>query len=181
MGDDIFESLKRIEKFIEKDKTIDRLLKLKLRTKQNRKKWAMYLRYIEDILSKFNSLKAKVRRDELDIEDLKKEQVHKDLYYEPHPPEGPDIDDETRHLQKIRRRWRSMVRKKKLIERFEKALDEIKADEYYRIIELKYFNHLSVGEIAKRIPCNERTVMRQSKRLINELIVIYYGAEALGG
>ena len=179
MPEEIAERLKRIEKFIWNCQMVEDILKMKLRTKARRKKWGMYFHFMEEILTNLDSLKRKAKRDGLDIEDLKKEELHKDLYYDPQPPEGPDIDDETRHLQKIRRRWRSKIRTENLIERIEKALEEIKHDEYYRIIELKYFKRLSTEEIAKEIPCSERTVIRHSKRLINELIIIFHGAEAL--
>lgn len=49
------------------------------------------------------------------------------------------------------------------------ALDVIKDDKYYKIIEYRYFNKLSYNEIGELFYLDKSTVHRQDKRLIKEL------------
>lgn len=65
------------------------------------------------------------------------------------------------------------------IETIEKALDNIRDDQYYSAVSGKYFDGLSDEEIAKKIPCDERTVRRHRGRLVRVLAVWLYGAEAV--
>lgn len=65
------------------------------------------------------------------------------------------------------------------IETIEKALDNISDDQYYPVISGRYFEGLSDEEIAKKIPCDERTVRRHRGRLVRVLAVWLYGADAV--
>jgi len=67
------------------------------------------------------------------------------------------------------------------IETVEKALGNIEDDVYYPVIVGRYFEDVSDEVIAKRIPCNARTVRRHRSRLVRVLAVWLYGAEAVLG
>lgn len=49
------------------------------------------------------------------------------------------------------------------------ALDTIKHDKYYKIIEYKYFNNLSCRQIGEIYYLDKSNVCRQDKRLLKEL------------
>ena len=55
------------------------------------------------------------------------------------------------------------------IRAIDNALDTIKHDKYYKIIEYKYFNNLSCRQIGEIYYLDKSTVCRQDKRLLKEL------------
>ena len=65
------------------------------------------------------------------------------------------------------------------VETIEKALDNIRDDQYYPAVSGKYFEGISDEEIANQIPCDERTVRRHRGRLVRVLAVWLYGADAV--
>ena len=65
------------------------------------------------------------------------------------------------------------------IETLKKALAQIEDDPYYPDVKGRYFEGLSDEEIAKQIPCDERTVRRHRNRLVRVVAVWLYGAEAV--
>ena len=140
-----------------------------------------YFTSTEKILYSFNKLKIKIEIDKEDILDLIKEQQNKESTHKRCSPNEWDaeIDDTIRHKQKIRNRERSMIRTEKLIRRFERCLQQIKDDEYYDIIPCVYFDNKTLSEVAEGMYCSPRTISRHKTRLINDLIVLLYGADAL--
>lgn len=69
----------------------------------------------------------------------------------------------------------------KEIEKIDKALDTIRNDEYYSIIELKYLREgqLNDDEIAEQLHCDRSTVCRNRNRLVLKLAIIIHGKDAL--
>lgn len=65
------------------------------------------------------------------------------------------------------------------IETIKKALKNIEGDPYYLAVNGRYFEGISDEEIAKQIPCDERTVRRHRSRLVKIVAVWLYGAEAV--
>jgi DNA-directed RNA polymerase specialized sigma24 family protein len=65
------------------------------------------------------------------------------------------------------------------IETVKKALRNIENDAYYAAVSGRYFEGISDEEIAKQIPCDERTVRRHRGRLVRVVAVWLYGAEAV--
>ena len=65
------------------------------------------------------------------------------------------------------------------IETINKALENIQDDPYYLVVKGRYFEGFSDEGIAKKIPCDERTVRRHRGRLVRVLAVWLYGAEAV--
>ena len=53
------------------------------------------------------------------------------------------------------------------------ALETIKADKYYRIIELKYFNKKTLEDISEELGASIITIKRNKNRLINEISHIF--------
>ena len=140
-----------------------------------------YYSNTERLLYSFEKLKVKIETDKQDIEDLKAEQHNTSTWHEIRPQEGPDLDDEVRHMQKVRNRERAMLRTLKMIERVERNLKIIEDDQYYQVIPKIYFQKKVRDEVAKEMFCSTKTVRRHQKRLINDLSILFYGADALGG
>ena len=69
----------------------------------------------------------------------------------------------------------------KTVDLIDAGLECIKADKYYRIIELKYFNKKSLEEIAEDFQVEERTIRRNRNRLINEIVDIFISKKDLQG
>jgi len=61
----------------------------------------------------------------------------------------------------------------------DKALNALKDDEYYKIIELKYFQGKSPEEMAKECKCDPSTVWRNQRRLVQRIALRLYGVDAL--
>lgn len=65
------------------------------------------------------------------------------------------------------------------IETVNTALEQIKDDEYFLAVKGRYIDQVSDAEIAKQIPCDERTVRRHRGRLVRVVAIWLYGAEAV--
>ena len=137
-------------------------------------------RNTEHILYAYNTLNQKLAIDIQDILDLKAEHERYNTSHKKTRPEDwdADIDDEIRHTQKIRNRERGMVRTQKLIERIKHALSILDAKEYELIAEL-YFDGLSVTEVAQTHGCSVKTVCKNRKRIVTDMMILLYGADAL--
>lgn len=70
---------------------------------------------------------------------------------------------------KIERFERKLIKMMDSIEMLEKALEKIKKDNYYEIIELYYFENKSRMEISEELCVDPATVSRNRKRLIDIL------------
>lgn len=68
---------------------------------------------------------------------------------------------------------------KREIKEIDDALKLIKDDDWYMIIEYKYFQSKKDDEIAELLTCDESTVRRNKKRLVNKIVIRLYGAAAL--
>jgi len=67
------------------------------------------------------------------------------------------------------------------VHEIQRALDTIKNDDYYMIVELKYFEKYNDTKIAQELHCDESTVKRRKNKLIREMMISMYGAVSLGG
>ncbi|WP_336014692.1 RNA polymerase sigma factor [Fusobacterium polymorphum] len=61
----------------------------------------------------------------------------------------------------------------------ENALDFIKNDKYYRIIELKYFENYSVEDVCEKLDITEKTYRSHRNRLIDSLTLYLFPKEIL--
>lgn len=65
------------------------------------------------------------------------------------------------------------------IDTMERALMEVEDEEYFQIIEKKYFCGWNDDQIAEIFPCDPRTVKRQKNRLVGRVAVFLYGTQAM--
>ena len=61
----------------------------------------------------------------------------------------------------------------------ERALDTIKNDKYYKIIEMKYFDDLTFENIAEKLEISERTAKRHKNYMIRQLQLIIFSDDVL--
>ena len=66
-----------------------------------------------------------------------------------------------------------------LLNRIERALNYIRHERYYKIIQLRYFDNMNMQEIASEIPCDIKTAYSNKDKLLDKLMIIFFGAEAL--
>lgn len=66
-----------------------------------------------------------------------------------------------------------------VIEMTETALDEIKGDKYYKIIEMKYFEEVTVEYIAEYLDIGETTVKRNKNRLVKRLHALIFSNDTV--
>ena len=52
-------------------------------------------------------------------------------------------------------------------------------DKYYDIIPLFYFEHNTIEAIAEKLFCDVITIYRNKKRLLDKMIVCYFGASSI--
>ena len=127
-------------------------------------------------------LKQNIERYKADIEDIKHEDMQKsksivEFYSHSGNGEKPDLED--LRAAKIRIVQMKINRDETEIVEIDAALSTIKDDKYYPIIEMRYFERMEQEEIAEKMDCSLRTIIRQLGRLLDILTVSLYGADAL--
>jgi len=127
-------------------------------------------------------LRKNVERYQMDIEDIRREDLGKsksivEFYAHSGGGEKPDIED--LRAAKIHIVEMKIARDQQEIKEIEVALDSVKADPYYPIIEKKFFQQKSHEDIAEELHCGTATVSRQLGRLLDIINITLYGADAL--
>ncbi|BAE83976.1 sigma factor-like helix-turn-helix DNA-binding protein [Desulfitobacterium hafniense] len=140
-----------------------------------------YFRETEILLYNYPALKLKVEQD---VEFLFDPESHivppnrsKDIVIfstKGTGSQGLDLDKYTQGVKS------SMMRTRQEVIRIERAVETIKDDEYYDVIPMKYWDGLTIEEIAERLGREEKTIRRNKSRLINKLKIMLFGADALG-
>ncbi len=86
---------------------------------------------------------------------------------------GLDIDQYTQGVKS------SMMRTRQEVLRIERALETVKDDPYYDIIPFKYWDGMTMLEIADSFQCEDKTARRHKNRLVNKIKIMLFGADAL--
>lgn len=128
----------------------------------------------------YPTLLENIKRYRLDIDDLKREKItEKSKDITSFIVDGIRLTPEERQEGKILAVEIKLQRDQKEVDEITAALDLIKNDEYYPAIEMRYFKKMADEIIALQIPCAERTVRYNRNRLIRQMALSLYGAEAL--
>jgi hypothetical protein len=140
-----------------------------------------YYKATEKILYSLDKLRIKAETDRQDILDMVREKENKAAVHKIEKAWGPELDDDVRHKQKIRNRERAMFRTERLISRVNKCLKQLQKDEWFKVLEMTYLTTPppTSEEIAASMFTSIATIYRHKKRLINELSILFYGADAL--
>jgi DNA-directed RNA polymerase specialized sigma24 family protein len=142
----------------------------------NKKAERNYFKDTEKLLYSFPSLRLKYEQDKEDLDNNQVTQKRKSADIVRFSGGGCQVVEEEQYI--IDRR-KSMERTKREITRIERALETIKDDSKYCIIEFKYFDRMETEKIAEKMECDETTVRRNKNRLVNSLKIILFGADAL--
>lgn len=171
---------KTIEKTIEiksediVEKIIERL------NRSNKIKQEMpYYKRVEILLYNYENLKEAVRQKEEAIKEL-------ELYGLPeksksiviYSPTGGNTQGD-RYTELKEKYMLEKLETERILKRIDNALDEIRKDKYFDIIQYKYLNideeKINTNEeLAYKLRRDRKTVMRNKKRLINKLITILF-------
>lgn len=81
--------------------------------------------------------------------------------------------------EKIERIESSIKTTKNFIRIIDNAIDMLKDDPYYELIELRYFKGQSREDIATHFNCDVKTVTRNKNRLINLLQIMLFSDEVI--
>jgi RNA polymerase sigma factor (sigma-70 family) len=161
------------------EKLIEKTIKKTIVSYQAYEKKAVknYFQQTEKRLYTYPELTDNIEKYNLDIMDLKKEKVSgksKDILRM--SASGVRLDPDDIQEGKILTIEQKIEKDQAEIDVINRALDNIKDDDYYMIVEYKYFEGRPDVEIGELIGCNERTVRRHKNRLVHRLSVKLYGA-----
>jgi chaperonin cofactor prefoldin len=154
-----------------------------------------FFKQTEKLLYSYASLKIKVFQCEKDILDLEKEVYtarSKDIVRMT-SRDGIRLSYDEIQQAKIEDVIRQKERSLKEIERIDRALNTIREDEYFCLIEMKYgmiirdktkdqltfYEPMTVEQIAEELDKHVNTIVSNKKRLMNRLVIIFHGADAL--
>ena len=128
-------------------------------------------------------LKENIEKYKLDIEDLKKEKYTsraKDIVRMSLGAGGTRLTREEIQETKVMGVEAKLERDSTEIDEIDRALNSVQDDEYYMVVEYKYFDRLKDHEIAECMTCDESTVRRNKNRLVHRIAVKLHGAAARG-
>lgn len=136
-----------------------------------------YYKKTEIVLYNYETLKKAVEQKEEDIKCIEKnglpERSKSIIFYSSN---AGNINAGDRYLELIERYKIEKTETERVIARIENALDKVKNDKYFRIIELKYLKQAAKTdeEIAEILEKDQSTITRNRNRLINSLKVILF-------
>jgi len=131
-------------------------------------------------LHTLNDLKAKVEQDKAYLEDLKLHGLSrhsKDLVR--FQKSGVRLDDGDIQEALVQDYVAQIAANQYAIDTVENAFKALEADEYYKVIEMRYFKRMSLGETGEKLHCDATTVWRNQRRLVERISVRIYGREAI--
>ena len=139
-----------------------------------------YYKRVELLLYNYENLKEAIKQKEEDIEYIDKnglpEKSGSIVVYS--TAGGVSIED--RYLELKEKYIREKIETERDLKRIDNALDKIRDDKYFNIIQLKYLNKEDKintdEEIAKelKLEVDRSTITRNRKRLMNKLITIFF-------
>lgn len=134
----------------------------------------------EEQLYAYMSLKDNVEKYQQNIEDIKAEGVgrsSKDIVF--YSTGGSRLTDDEIIAGRILAEQRKIYRDQRAIDEISDGLKSIESDTYSAIIKYKYFQRKSDDEIGELVGCDARTVRRNKNRLVKNIAIKLYGADAL--
>jgi len=162
---------------IAKETAKETIREMGLLKKQNKSKKAF--RDVIELLESIDDLRDKINQDELDIADMKEEKFDTSTWHNVKKTEGPQLDDNIRHLQKISNRERAQKRTKNLLKRIENTLEKVKDEDGYKILEMHYLQKMTIEQIAEELHYSTRTIWRKHNKIVTKLKRKLFGADAL--
>ena len=135
----------------------------------------------EKLLSELSLLKGAIDSKNMLIEDLKKEGISIQKR-----ETGVNVQTSKVYLSelekvenRIEKLQEEIARMENVISMVERALDTIRNDKYYNIIEMKYFEDLTFEDIAEKLNISVRTAKRHKNFMIRQLQLIIFSDDVL--
>ena len=130
----------------------------------------------ERLLSMYSGLKLSINRKKSQLEKLEKHGTIPLTMGISERVDGGVVDYKS-EVERQEERKETLINEidyfQKTVDLIDAGLECIKADKYYRIIELKYFNKKNLNEIAEEFQVDISTIKRNKNRLINEIVHIF--------
>lgn len=167
---------KEIETYITETskKTADNIINI-LKSHNLLKSNFNYYQKTELLLYNYPKLKLAVEQKQEDIDYIEKnglpEKSKSIVFYS---TANGNISGAERYLELIEKYKAEKIETERDIQRIEAALNKIKDDKYFEIINLKYFQGLKEEDIAVKLGKDVSTINRNKKRLINSIKVILF-------
>lgn len=133
-------------------------------------------------LRAYTILKGNIERYQKDIEDIRREDMGKSadiIMYQTNSGMAPERDLEELRREKIFALTEKIHRDAADVKEVDIALDYIKDDPYFRVIPMTYFECKPQEIVADAVHCDKSTVWRNRKRLIRQMSLVLYGADAI--
>lgn len=139
--------------------------------------------YKKDTIKKLKSypiLKNNIAEYQKDLDDIYKEEFGRSpvvhvarSYY------NPEMTlDEIRYIESLKI-LKNKIRDEAIIKEIDRALKEIKNDDYYDVIPKFFFERKTVEKIAEEMNCDTVTIYRNKSRLLDILTIKLYGGDAI--
>jgi hypothetical protein len=151
-----------------------------LKSKNLIKSEMSYYKRVEILLYNYENLKEAVKQKEEDIRDIEVNGLpNKSKSIVVYSSSSGGISAGERYTQLIEKYKVEKTETERDLRRIENALDKIKVDKYYKIIELKYLSKeedkIGTDEnLAEKLEKDRSTITRNRKRLMNKLITVLF-------
>ena len=156
-----------------------RMLKLENINVKEEKKELSYYKRVEILLYNYENLKDAIKQKEEDIEYLEKHGLpEKSKSIVAYSSAGGNSKGDM-FLELKEKYIRDKIEIERDLRKIDNALNKIRGDKYFKIIELKYLNREddkieTAEELADALDKDRSTIIRNKKRLINKLATILF-------
>ena len=135
----------------------------------------------EKLLSELSLLKGAIDSKNMLIEDLKKEGIsiqkrETRVNVQSSKVYLSELEKVENRIEKLQE---EITRIENVVNMIERALDTIRNDKYYNIIEMKYFEDLTFENIAEKLNISVRTAKRHKNFMIRQLQIIIFSDDVL--
>ncbi len=170
-----------VEKLI--NQAVDRAVKatVLIGIEQGKAETKNIFKQTEARLYAFPELRSNIEKYNKDINDLRREDPgrSKDIVFFSTHGGGVRLSAEEIQEGRILVIQKKIYRDQTEIDEIEFSLAAVEDDEYYPVIEMKYFKKKTDEEISYQLHCDPSTVRRNKNRLVKRIAVKLYGARAV--
>ena len=131
-------------------------------------------------LFRYPELQSNIEEYQADIEDIKREDLGKSksiVKFSIHSGNNPQEDIEEKRQKLIAHLENRIASDLYEIRQIDRALERVRGDEHFPIIEAYYFEKCGTEEVAERYHYSDRTIQRCRKNLVNIISDALYGAD----
>lgn len=137
-----------------------------------------YAKRIESILYRYSTLKEAVIQKQEDIDYIKENGLPESSKSIVVYSSAGGVSREDRYVELLEKYRVEKIETERELKRIDNALDKIRGDKYYNIIDLKYLyptaTYVSDEMLGETFDVDRRTIIRNRYRLINKLVTILF-------